>query len=537
MIYDRGLLGRVLFILKKFDIDLKQGPATEMAGLELLIKFVDKNNLNKTQVYILLFQVLLCRIPTSEEILFFKANSINKNSLEIINLILEGVEYHHLALSSLHEYSFGEFDYPLLVDVTHTLDYPHNSGIQRVVRSLAKNLNDLTNKVNFLKLDCQAMRVIQLEPKEKDRLFDWHLKFLPYKHPLREITENIVGIKLSNRIRKLYYKFKLNYLTHSMLKFISLFGFSRPSQITEKRIVFIWDQHILIPELVAEPCRVNIWSFLLKNLNLKSSLILYDLIPIYYPEFCVVSEQFTHYLRLLRHIDRVSCISHAVEVELGHFVKNIPRQRPLRTMTHHLGSDFNFHHIIGTTDDKTEQEKNKSTPMVLCVGTIEPRKNNIKILEAAKILADRKIKFKLVFAGNPGWLNEVFFKLLNTYQSSGVNVEYIKSPSDFVLNELYSSAVCTVFVSLAEGFGLPIIESVMKGTPCITSNMGCMLEISSQIGGCLNVNPESAESIAEEIKSLLLDKKKQETLRKQCQNAKWTTWREYASGIYKFISD
>ncbi len=64
-----------------------------------------------------------------------------------------------------------------------------------------------------------------------------------------------------------------------------------------------------------------------------------------------------------------------------------------------------------------------------------------------------------------------------------------------------------------------------------------MLEISSQMGGCINVVPESAEVIAMGIKSILLDKNLYENLKEQCRRATRVTWKEYAQAVLNFIKE
>ncbi len=145
-------------------------------------------------------------------------------------------------------------------------------------------------------------------------------------------------------------------------------------------------------------------------------------------------------------------------------------------------------------------------------------------------------RFKGVFAGNPGWLNEGFLKELAYFQELGFDLELRRSVGERELLALYQKASFTVYCSLAEGFGLPIVESVVRGVPCITSNRGCMKEIAEQLGGCMLAEPLSEDEISSTIQSLFCDPALLDSLKEHAKGATWTTWSEYAAAIYEYAT-
>ncbi len=108
-------------------------------------------------------------------------------------------------------------------------------------------------------------------------------------------------------------------------------------------------------------------------------MILYDFTPIWYPEYAAIGTGFLNYLKLLRVIDKISCISSDIERQTRHMIACIREESEVVIATHDLPG------IIHDQSEKSieEETRNVSTqPYILCVGTIEPRKNQHTLLQA-----------------------------------------------------------------------------------------------------------------------------------------------------------
>ena len=134
----------------------------------------------------------------------------------------------------------------------------------------------------------------------------------------------------------------------------------------------------------------------------------------------------------------------------------------------------------------------------LYLGTIEPRKNISRLIEAyAQLCQERKQVPLLVLAGGKGWYYEEIFALVDKYHLKDrvIFTGYVDQ-KDCPL--LMNGAIAFVFPSLYEGFGMPPLEAMACGTPVITSNTTSLPEVVDDCG--ILVNPESEEEISGAMK-------------------------------------
>lgn len=134
-------------------------------------------------------------------------------------------------------------------------------------------------------------------------------------------------------------------------------------------------------------------------------------------------------------------------------------------------------------------------PYVLCVGTIEPRKNLWRLAQTWNRMA-RKTELetpRLVLAGKRGWLTEDFLKMLEATGGMGGWVSFIEAPTDAELTYLYRNCLFTATVSLYEGWGLPIGEGLSYGKTGVVSQTSSMPEVGGDmVAYC---DPTSMQSI------------------------------------------
>ena len=121
-------------------------------------------------------------------------------------------------------------------------------------------------------------------------------------------------------------------------------------------------------------------------------------------------------------------------------------------------------------------------------------------------------------------------------QRAGRPLVYLGAVGDAAREDAYSACEFTVYPSLAEGFGLPIAESVARGRPCICLGRGALGEI-SRGGGCLTVDSADAGAFASAIGLLLSDPGKRAALAAAAKMRPVRTWSDYSRDVAAWIGD
>lgn len=131
-------------------------------------------------------------------------------------------------------------------------------------------------------------------------------------------------------------------------------------------------------------------------------------------------------------------------------------------------------------------------PYFLFVGTIEPRKNLVRLIDAFAAFARQTPGVNLVLAGQRGWKCEEIYAraAADDVASRIVVLDYVREQT---LPSLYSHALACVYPSLFEGFGFPVVEAMACGTPVLTSNTTSLAEIG--LGAALLVDPLDTAAI------------------------------------------
>jgi glycosyltransferase involved in cell wall biosynthesis len=164
---------------------------------------------------------------------------------------------------------------------------------------------------------------------------------------------------------------------------------------------------------------------------------------------------------------------------------------------------------------------------ILFVGTMQPRKNIVRLVEAfEKLKKNNHIEEKLVLVGRKGWLWEPIMKKIETSSASD-SIKVLDYVDFDDLPALYNGAAILTLPALYEGFGLPPLEAMACGTPVVVSNVSSMPEVVGEAGGL--VDPNSSDSIARGLLTALTDPEvKQHMSAKGIEQAKKFTWRACA---------
>jgi glycosyltransferase involved in cell wall biosynthesis len=263
---------------------------------------------------------------------------------------------------------------------------------------------------------------------------------------------------------------------------------------------------------------------------------IHDLTTIIYPEF--------HKRTVIRHHDKifnyfkkkaslVIAVSENTKIDVMKYL-HIPEKK-IRVIYHGVGDEFRKIEEIKILKSRL-RGIGIDYPYILYLGTLEPRKNVERLIEAfIQLKKGKQINEKLVISGMQGW---DYQSILDKVASSGIEREIIFT--GFVPSEslpfLYNGASAFVYPSFYEGFGLPVLEAMACGVPVVTSNVSSLPEVAGD--AAMLINPYSVDELANGINRILSD----EDLRNGCiakgiERAKSFTWERCALETLKAFNE
>lgn len=264
----------------------------------------------------------------------------------------------------------------------------------------------------------------------------------------------------------------------------------------------------------------------------ESAAILYDLIPILYPEYCSngVKSFFEGYLELMARVDHVIGISEfSAQCFRDYCDKNALTSGAVSAIM--LPGEFGKH------QRNTKPNPDLRCLKLLCVSTLEPRKNHRSLIEACAILSQQypEVKWELTLVGNSYTGAPEIKRQIETLVAQDARVQWLGIVDDATLHQLYHETHITVYSSLVEGFGMPILESVWHGRPCLCHQAGVMAELAQQTPGCVSVDMTDPAAIANQIVYLAQNPEAIANLTEAACHASLKTWNNYVDEIFHLL--
>lgn len=210
----------------------------------------------------------------------------------------------------------------------------------------------------------------------------------------------------------------------------------------------------------------------LERSGIASVFFVHDLIPIEYPEYNRPREAARHAARLQtisRHARQVLVNSQATATALRcYWESRGERLPPIHALP--LGVDV---------PQPGTQPLHTPRPYFVMLGTLEPRKNHLLILQCWRRLIEQDPEGapRLVLIGRRGWENQAVFQLLDRAESLKRHVVECRGLSDTEVADLIRGARALLMPSHAEGYGLPVVEALSLGTPVLASDIAAHREV------------------------------------------------------------
>lgn len=433
----------------------------------------------------LLFIALTAIMPTSEQLSLFRTRLAIATDATALVAVLDATLVVASSGTGLRKIELvGD---STIVDVTFCAQSDHNTGIQRVVRETMPAWHASAHLTTFVAWVDDSTGFRRLGPGERYRVLDWYSRTPepPSDGPIND-----------------------------------------PDQDS---IVVPWGTPVFIPEVPSfEQC--NVLACLAESSANPLSMIGYDAIPLVSAEgqSSVQSDWFARYLTVVRGASAIAAISESAAEEF----------RGYGDATHARGYRGARVAAISLATEGLDVPLNPidlGLPLVLCVGSHEPRKNQNALLHAAEMLYAQGKRFELVFVGGGDSLVVHEFDLrIRKLRAKGLPIRSLRKATDEQLHALYRHARFSVFISTHEGYGLPVAESLAVGTPVLTSNFGSVFEIATS-GGCVVVDPRDDEAITSALSRMLTDDVLISELRAKALDRPTRTWQEYSQELWAFL--
>lgn len=246
-------------------------------------------------------------------------------------------------------------------------------------------------------------------------------------------------------------------------------------------------------------------GFLRLPIDLPSITTVYDLSHVAYPECHPKARVALLNRQLAKSIDQSQRIVTISEFSKQEIIKTLAVDES-KIFVVPPGVSEEFRKIPSTSLlFNVRQRYSLPETFILSICTLEPRKNLISLINAFRLLPKAiRQTYPLVLVGNKGWKNDELDKLIDDMARSD-EVVLIGYANQRDLPILYRLATMLVYVSLYEGYGMPIAEAMASGTAVITSNCSSMPEVSN--GACLLVEPQDEVMISQAMLELIEDEK------------------------------
>lgn len=235
----------------------------------------------------------------------------------------------------------------------------------------------------------------------------------------------------------------------------------------------------------------------------KINFVVYDILPIRYPHFFPPETypQFLGWLETItRYSDTLICISQSVAQDVAQWVENHPQSRtqPLKITSFPLGADLqNSAPTQGITQQQQQMLASLSdAPIILMVGTIEPRKGHAQALAAMEVLWDSEEEIQLVIVGKKGWQVEELIQKLENHPQKNKSLFWFSGASDELLDTLYARSSLLLAASYGEGYGLPLIEAAQHSIPLLVRDIPVFREVAGEHAQYFHADTDTELSLA-----------------------------------------
>ncbi len=386
----------------------------------------------------------------------------------------------------------------LLIDITHSVSHDYNTGIQRVVRCLAREAVAFTESgqsdVECIPVIYRDGQYIHADAACAARGYrkssrDWACEFQKLIPSSISTSQRLTLLKLGTRIRKLLYPRSLDRGIRKLIR--SWQSPDIPVQPTAGDVLLMPDSWWDLPEIfdAIEPLRQD---------GVLVAAMIHDIIPIRHPEFFGegVRVKFTRWLkRLVESVDMILGDAEAIENDLWAYIQE--RNAPIaRECVKHVRLGCDIAPSKRAAESRVPAQlrgifSDRDKAPYLMVSTIEIRKNHHYLIDAFEQLWQDGTDSSLAIVGRIGWQCDDVIERIANHPESGKRLHVFNNIDDNTLNYVYQNSKAFLFSSKAEGFGLPIVEAQHHGLHVFASDIPIFREVAGSGAQFFSLNDPS----------------------------------------------
>lgn len=376
----------------------------------------------------------------------------------------------------------------IYVDCTETVLSRNNTGIQRNVTNIIYRSGLIAKKY-----DVNVIPVISFYGKlykynagsNGNKFFSTNLsKICAY---LRNILDGIFYEKHDiDRVKAdpadsavtISSHSKILEICRSVMPFIFIITYRLEGSVRDYRAIKTNDKDIL---LFADTFwNVSTFQSIQLYEHVCKIALIYDVIPLTTPEVCdniTVYMYNKHFKSMITNVDGIITISNSESKSVRSFLHTISEYPSIPVDYYYLGADFATDKHDGSKVRESVHAAMSADNVFLMVGTLEPRKNHAYVLDAFEELWRREDNVSLCIIGKVGWKCSDLLERIKTHDLLGKSLFYFSDANDEELAFCYERCRAVVFASIAEGFGLPLVEAMSYGRSVLVSDIPVFREI------------------------------------------------------------
>jgi O-antigen biosynthesis alpha-1,2-rhamnosyltransferase len=384
-----------------------------------------------------------------------------------------------------------------LVECTYVFEHPDdNSGIQRVVRNVVRELEHVNSDYEFIPVimrGSELRRVLNLSPVNVSRnttrtkrliseLEHWRNR-LWYFHSR---VERLALFRASHNFRRtLLVVTKLLSLSITLPLRSAMFLTQDDGDALRSQVMLARPGDLLV--LLDSSWHAEFFDLAtrLKAEGVGIVSVVYDLIPLTHPQFChanLVKVFEVWFKWISTTADCFMAISETISLQLQAVIASRAGSNvsSVRHAHFRLGSDLDLALKESAVDERLKRVFGSGQSIYLMVSTIEPRKNHAYLLDAFELLWAQGHEQCLCIIGKIGWKCEELVGRIRNHAEFNKRMFMFNGANDSSLNFAYAHTKALVFPSFVEGFGLPLVEAMQHGLPAFASDIPVFREVGGE---------------------------------------------------------